>query len=104
MRRSTTGRGLAEAGKDAAPGEAGAGIGLATGRDVAVRGEIAQRQRAAQPCDQRAERAVLRFLEGRVVSSFELDADREVVARAAAAPGRNPGVPRAAIHRDELDQ
>src|SRR5262249_41602437 len=45
---------------------------------------------------------VLRVLERRVVGALELDADREVVAAAAAAPGRGAGVPGAPLDRDEL--
>ena len=47
--------------------------------------EVSQRQRRAQARDQLLERAVLRFVESAVVAAFELDADGEVVAGAAAA-------------------
>ena len=71
---------MGEAGEETRPGEAGAGIGLASRRDVAVRGDVAQRQRLAQAPHELLERSVLRLVEGAVVGAFELDADREVVA------------------------
>src|SRR5262245_16931179 len=67
-------------------------------------GDVAQRQRAAQAGEQLVECPVLRFLEGAVVRAFELDADGEVVARGASAPGGRAGMPSAPVHRDELDE
>src|SRR5207237_8689524 len=71
------------------PVEARAGIGLATGRDVAVRGDVAQRQRGFQRTDEPGEAQVLGVGEIAVIHAFELDADREVVAAFAPAPARD---------------
>src|SRR5688572_7605133 len=53
--------------------------------------------------DERQQRAVLRGLEWLLLGALELNADGEVVAAVAAAPGGDPGVPRAALRRHELD-
>src|SRR3989441_8636200 len=84
------------------PVEARAGIGLATGRDVAVRGELAQRECSFQAVNQLDQALVLSVGEGGIVRAFELDADREIVAAAAPAPARGAGMPRAALDGHEL--
>src|SRR5882672_3143155 len=75
------------------PVEARAGIGLATGRELAVRGDVAQRQRGFQKLDELAKALVLGIGEIAVVHALELDADRKVVASLPAAPARDAGMP-----------
>src|SRR5262249_46336170 len=80
-------------------------IRLATGRDVAVPHDAftsERRIRRQQSLDQRRERFVLRTFVRQTVGAFELDADREIVARGASAVFRLAGVPRALVKRDEL--
>src|SRR5437868_5442169 len=91
-------------GEETGPVEERAGVGLAAGRDVGVRGDVAQRMAGAQRGDEADERRVLRVGEGRLVHAFELDADREIVAALAPAPARDAGVPRPLPRRHELDQ
>ena len=71
---------LGERAEQARPVELRARIGFAPRRDVAVRGDILQRKRGAQHAHQLAQALVLERLESAVVSAFELDTDREIVA------------------------
>src|SRR5712664_3153028 len=93
-----------KSGKQARPVEARPGIGLAAGGDVAMSGDVAQGQREAKASYERCELVVLAILERRLVRALELDADREIVAALAAAPGRGAGVPGAPLDWDELQQ
>src|SRR5438034_11484431 len=86
------------------PVETRAGIGLATGCDVAVRGDVAQRECSFQTVNQLDQARVLSVGEGGIVRAFELDADREIVAPLAAAPARDAGMPGAARDRHELHE
>ena len=80
---------LRERDEQARPVEARAGIALASGRDVAVRGDVAQMQLLQKRC----EGGVLRGREAILLGALELDADGEVVAALARAPARHAGVP-----------
>src|SRR5438045_431480 len=71
---------VAECREQARPVEARAWIGLAAGRDVAVRGDVAQRECSCQTVNQLDQARVLSVGEGGIVRAFELDADRVVVA------------------------
>src|SRR5438552_15129294 len=90
-----------EVGVQAGPIEVRAGIALAIRRHVAVRGDVAQGKRAAQRAQQLVQARILNVLERAFLDAFELHADREVVAAAAAAPARRAGVPRAPLPRPE---
>src|SRR5437868_12680477 len=95
---------LGKRGEEARPVEARAGIGLAARRDVAMRGDVAQRQPGFQPKNQTGQPGILCTGERTVLGALELDADREIIAARATAPGRGAGVPGTALDRDELDQ
>src|SRR5688572_13939817 len=96
--------GPAERAEQARPIEARAGVGLAAGRHIAVRGERTQRQARTEFAHQSRQAAVLRDFEGPVVDAFEFDADGKIVAALAPAPARSAGVPGARLERHELDQ
>ena len=82
------------------------GIGLSTGRggNVGMPDAVLDRVGALERPGQIRQYRVLGIGERLVVGPFELDADREVVAAAAAAPRGLPGMPGAPDTRDELDQ
>src|SRR4029453_6424726 len=87
--------------------EGRAGVGLAPGCDVTVARDPARRQRrvgALQAGDEGRERLVLALVVGRIVRALEFNADREVVAAAAAAPLRAPRVPGAKPERHVLHE
>ena len=78
------------------------GVRLAAGRDGAVADDVGVAQGAkgaAQRRNELAERAVLRRGVRQVVRAFELDSDREIVARGASAILGRPGVPRSPVER-----
>src|SRR5690242_1437899 len=74
------------------PVEAGAGIGLASGGDVLVPGDVGDGIARSDLVDERCEHRVLALVERLALEALELDADREVVAAVAAAPCRASGV------------
>src|SRR3954468_17132722 len=102
---TTTGsRKLSEGGEEPRPVEPGTRVGLASRRDLAMGGDVAQGKAVSQGLNERNQLSVLHILERPVVRPLELDADGEVVARAAAVPAGSAGVPGAHRRRDELDQ
>src|SRR4051812_8811686 len=66
--------------EQACPVEVRARVGLATGRDVAVRRDVAQGKNSLQLLYQAPQLLVLDVGEGTCIAALELDADREVVA------------------------
>lgn len=82
------------------------GIGLATGRggDVGMTDAVLDRVGALQHPGQIRQHRVLRIGERLIVGTFELDADREIVAAAVAAPLGPPRMPGTSGTRDKLDQ
>src|SRR6185436_39142 len=90
--------------KKTRPVEPVAGIGLAPGSEVAVRSDLAQRQRRTQRAHESRELRILRIGERALRRSLQLDADRKVVAALPSAPARDTRVPGAPLHGDELDQ
>src|SRR6185436_3851628 len=94
--------GRAERGAKALPVEPRARIGLAAGRDVAVAREIERSVAREELLRELREPRVLRLRERHVVGSFELDADREIVAAAASLPRRLARVPGAPVAIDVL--
>src|SRR3954470_5983995 len=95
---------LGKRSEEARPVEARAGIGLAARRDVAMRGDVAQRPPGFQRRNQTGQAGILCTSERTALGALKLDADREIIAARAAAPGRGAGVPGTALDRDELDE
>src|ERR1019366_8136402 len=86
------------------PVEGRAGIVLSARRDVLVPGDRRDRIALGQTADHCTEALVLGRIEALAFEAFELDADRIVVAVAAAAPVRSAGMPGPLVARDELEQ
>src|SRR5262245_61658448 len=76
-----------------APVERGAGVGLASRRDIGVPYDVDDGVTAAQNQEKLAQGSVLRVRIRPIIDAFELDADGKVVAALASAPDGSARVP-----------
>jgi len=81
-----------------------AGVGLASGGNVAVTGDAFDRKGGAQREGQFVQHGILRVGEWHVVTAFQLDADGKIVAARPALPNGYARVPGALQNRNELDE
>jgi len=79
-------------------------IGLATGSDMLVPGDIGQSITLLQPGGQSRQYGILHFGKRLKIGPFQLDPDRKVVTAFAPTKERNAGMPGAVIGRHELQQ
>ena len=78
-------------------------VGLASRGDVRMSGECRNGVMRYQAFDQFIQLLILRVFKRQFVATFELDADREVIAAFASVPVRDAGVPGALVAGYELD-
>src|SRR5512147_153838 len=105
VRSVTQGSARYEAGRqmEPAPIEERTRVSLAVGRDIAVPHDRFERIGSRERGQQRVDRDILSIGEGLEIRTFELDADREVVAARPPPEHRGSGMPGAIEARDELD-
>lgn len=86
------------------PVEVRAGVGFTAGCHVRVADDVGNRISRCQRPGEAGERLVLQCLEWHIVSAFELDTDRKIVALRTPVPRRDARVPRTLYAGDKLKQ
>lgn len=87
---------------EALPVEERARVGLATGSNIRMTGDVLDRVMRPDGSGDGDQTLVLRRFEWHAVATLELDADREVVTAFPAGPARYAGMPGTCIGRDKL--